>query len=72
MDTDESNLLFLGQFSAKYIAYIILTMTMLVRSRGFISLPHFMLLGAVVSEICESKPNKKEKEKNNFENGNFS
>ena len=52
-------------FSKKYI---ILTMTMFVGSKSFISLPSFMFVGATVSEICESNQNKEEK---NFENGYF-
>ena len=43
----------------------------MTRSPGFISLPSFMLLSAAVSEIRESNRNKKEKKKNNFENGYF-
>ena len=53
-------------FSEKYI---ILTMTMFVGSKSFISLPSFMFVGATVSEICESNQNKKEEK--NFENGYF-
>ena len=37
-------------------------MPMFVGLQGFISLPSFMFVSAVVSEICESKE-KKEKEK---------
>ena len=37
-------------------------MPMFVGSQSFISLPSFMFVSAVVSEICESKE-KKEKEK---------
>ena len=38
---------------------------MFVRSQSFISLPSFMFVSAVVSEICES--NRKKKEKKNSE-----
>ena len=51
-------------FSEKYLVYIIITMTMFVRSQSFISLPSFML-GAAVSEICEWNQNKE------FENSYF-
>ena len=37
-------------------------MPMFVRSQSFISLPSFMFVSAVVSEICESKEKEKEKE----------
>ena len=40
-------------------------MPMFVGSQSFISLPSFMFVSAVVSEICESK--EKEKEKKNSE-----
>ena len=40
-------------------------MPMFVGSQSFISLPSFMFVSAVVSEICESK--EKKKEKNNSE-----
>ena len=40
-------------------------MTMFVTSQSFISLPSFMFVSAVVSEIHELNQNKK------FENGNF-
>ena len=44
---------------------ILLNMPMFVRSQSFISLPCFMLVSAVVSEIRELKEKKKkEKEKN--------
>ena len=36
-------------------------MTMFVGSQSFISLPSFMFVSAVVSEICESKEKEKEK-----------
>ena len=42
-------------------------MPMFVGSQSFISLPSFMFVGAVVSEICESKEKEKEKEKKNSE-----
>ena len=41
-------------------------MPMFVGSQSFISLPSFMFVSAVVSEICESKE-KKNKEKKNSE-----
>ena len=40
-------------------------MPMFVGSQSFISLPSFIFVSAVVSEICESK--EKEKEKKNSE-----
>ena len=40
-------------------------MPMFVGSQSFISLPSFMFVSAVVSEICESK--EKEKKKKNSE-----
>ena len=43
----------------------LLNMPMFVGSQSFISLPSFMFVSAVVSEICELK--KKEKKKNNSE-----
>ena len=43
---------------------ILLNMPMFVGSQSFISLPSFMFVSAVVSEICELK---KEKEKNSSE-----
>ena len=42
-------------------------MPMFVGSQSFISLPSFMFVSAVVSEICESKEKEKEKKKNNSE-----
>ena len=39
-------------------------MPMFVGSQSFISLPSFMFVSAVVSEICESKEKEKEKKKN--------
>ena len=45
--------------------YILLNMPMFVGSQSFISLPSFMFVSAVVSEIRELK--KKEKEKKNSE-----
>ena len=36
---------------------------MFVGSQSFISLPSFMFVSAVVSEICESKEKEKEKKK---------
>ena len=44
---------------------ILLNMPMFVGSQSFISLPSFMFVSAVVSEICKSK--EKEKKKNNSE-----
>ena len=38
-----------------------LNMPMFVGSQSFISLPSFMFVSAVVSEICESKEKKKKK-----------
>ena len=38
---------------------ILLNMPMFVGSQSFISLPSFMFVSAVVSEICESKEKKK-------------
>ena len=49
-------------FSKKYSVYIILTMTMFVMSQSFISLPSFMFVSAVVSEIHDLNQNKKEKD----------
>ena len=40
-------------------------MPMFVGSQSFISLPSFMFVSAVVSEIYESKEKEKEKEKKN-------
>ena len=54
-------------FSKKYIVYILLNMPMFVGSQSFISLPSFMFVSAVVSEIRELKEKKKEKEKKNSE-----
>ena len=56
--------LFFGFFPEKYIVDITLTMTMFVGSQSFIYLPSFMFVSGVVSEMCESNWNKKEKEKN--------
>ena len=39
-------------------------MPMFVGSQSFISLPSFMFVSAVVSEICELKKKEKEKKKN--------
>ena len=39
-------------------------MPMFVGSLSFISLPSFMFVSAVVSEICESKEKEKKKKKN--------
>ena len=46
-------------------------MPMFVESQSFISLPSFMFVSAVVSEICESKE-KKEKKKNNYSEIDYS
>ena len=43
---------------------ILLSMPMFVRSQSFISLPSFMFVSAVVSEIRESKEKKEKKKKN--------
>ena len=43
--------------------YIILTMTIFVRSQCFISLPSFMFVGTAVSEIRESNRNKEKENK---------
>ena len=42
-------------------------MPMFVGSQSFISLPSFMFVSAVVSEICESKEKEKKKKKKNSE-----
>ena len=42
-------------------------MPMFVGSQSFISLPSFMFVSALVSEICESKEKEKEKKKKNSE-----
>ena len=41
-------------------------MPMFVGSQSFISLPSFMFVSAVVSEICESKEKEKEEEEEEF------
>ena len=47
-------------------------MTMFVTSQSFISLPIFMFVSAVVSEIHDLNQNKKEKKKKkNLQNGYF-
>ena len=51
-----------------FVYYIILTMTMFVRSQSFIALPSFMFVGTAVSECNQ---NKRKEKKNNFENGYF-
>ena len=53
-------------FSKKLIVYILLSIPMFVGSQSFISLPSFMFVSAVVSEIHELKE-KEKKEKNNSE-----
>ena len=40
-----------------------LNMPMFIGSQSFISLPSFMFVSAVVSEICKSKEKEKEKKK---------
>ena len=45
-----------------------LNMPMFVGSQSFISLPSFMFVSAVVSEICESKEKKKKKKKMTISN----
>ena len=47
----------------KYIVYTFLNMTRFVRSQDFISLPSFMFLSAVVSEIRELNGKKRWKKK---------
>ena len=47
--------------------YILLNMPMFVGSQSFISLPSFMFVSAVVSEIRELKEKEKEKKKKNSE-----
>ena len=47
-------------------------MPMFVRSQSFISLPSFMFVSAVVSEIRESKEKKEKKEKEEEEEKNNS
>ena len=44
--------------------YILLNMPMFVGSQSFISLPSFMFVSSVVSEICESKEKEKKEKKN--------
>ena len=56
-------------FSKKEIVYIPLNMPMFVGSQICISLPSFMFVSAVVSELCELNQNKKEKK--NSEIGYF-
>ena len=46
-------------------------MPMFVGSQSFISLPSFMFVSAVVSEICESKEKEKKKKKKNSEIAQF-
>ena len=48
-------------FPRNKLFYILLNMPMFVGSQSFISLPSFMFVSAVVSEICESKEKEKEK-----------
>ena len=50
-------------FPTNKLFYTPLNMTVFVRSQSFISLPSFMFVSAVVSELCELNQNKKE-EKN--------
>ena len=42
-------------------------MPMFVGSQSFISLPSFMFVSAVISEICELKKEKEKEKKNNSE-----
>ena len=49
------------------IVYIPLNMPMFVRSQSFISLPSFMFVNAVVSEIRELKKEKEKENNNNSE-----
>ena len=51
-------------FSKKYI---LLNLHMFVGSQSFISLPSFMFVNAVVSEIRELKEKEKKEKKNNSE-----
>ena len=46
-------------------------MTLFIGSQSFISLPSFMFVSAVVSELRESNQNKKEEEKKNSEIANL-
>ena len=48
--------------------YILLNMHMFVGSQSFISLPSFMFVSAVVSEICESKEKEKKEKKKKKKN----
>ena len=48
-----------------------LNMPMFVGSQSFISLPSFMFVSAVVSEICESKEKKKNSEIDYFQFNTF-
>ena len=48
-----------------------LHMPMFVRSQSFISLPNFMFVSAVVSEICELKKEKKNSEIDYFQFNTF-
>ena len=57
--------LFVVVFQEINCLHILLNMPMFVGSQSFISLPSFMFVSAVVSEIRESK--KKEKKKKNSE-----
>ena len=41
-------------------------MTLFIGSQSFICPPRFMLISAVVSEICELNQNKKKKEEEEF------
>ena len=59
--------LFVVVFQEINIVSILLSMPMFVGSQSFISLPSFMFVSAVVSEIRESKEKEKKKEKNNSE-----
>ena len=54
-------------FSKKEIVYILLNMPMFVGSQSFISLPSFMFVSAVVSEIRELKKKKEKEKKKNSE-----
>ena len=53
------------------IVYILLNMTLFIRSQSFISLLSFMSVSAPVSEICELNQNKKKKEEKNSEISNL-
>ena len=51
-------------FVVVFHCFILLNMPMVVRSQSFISLPSFMFVTVVVSEIRELKEKEKKKKKN--------